>query len=53
LSSRRKGRKGAMPMLYKLFCPCFQQEGRRKFQDSTFEQLDPEDLEEDASDGSS
>jgi len=52
LSSRRKGKKGAMPVLYKLLCPCCQSAGGRKFQDPNFEELDTGDLEE-VSDGSS
>lgn len=45
LSTRRKGKKGAMPVLYKLLCPCCQQEARRKFQEPDFPLSDEEGSE--------
>lgn len=42
-STRRKGKKGACPLLHKLLCPCCIGTEKRKFADSQFDALENEE----------
>jgi len=42
-STRRKGKKGACPLMHKLLCPCCLGSEKRKFSDGSFDVLDDEE----------
>lgn len=46
LGTRRKGRKGAGAVMHKLLCPCCIGSERRKWKDTQFHALDPEEGDE-------